>query len=281
MNQLIAQQAQVERGYVCVCSQHLVTCNLHDKTTPNTSHKTLQRALGVINITSSFPLQIPGVIEGVRFECLGARYILVVEKDAVFTYLCGQRIWDTLPCVVVTGCGYPPLSVRATVKKLSHQFSLPVLGLFDYNPHGLRILLTYKFGSRTMGLESHAFAVEEMRWLGVHHGDIFDSDGKCLIDESALQPWGVSDHRVFRGIRSQVEAMPMGNQHYSREVQLMEKTGVKAEIEALNTRCFDSLSSRGSSRRYYENSSSNTMFDLNQTQQYISRINHKYGDALR
>ncbi|CAI8016301.1 Meiotic recombination protein SPO11-2, partial [Geodia barretti] len=89
--------------------------------------------------------RIPGVIEGVRFECLGARYILIVEKDAVFTYLCGQRIWDTLPCVVVTGCGYPPLSVRATVKKLSHQFSLPVLGLFDYNPHGLRILLTYKF----------------------------------------------------------------------------------------------------------------------------------------
>ena len=94
-------------------------------------------------------MQIPGVIEGVKFESLGARYILVVEKDAVFTYLCGQRIWDTLPCVVVTGCGYPPLSVRATVKKLSYQFSLPVLGLFDYNPHGLRILLTYRSGSMT------------------------------------------------------------------------------------------------------------------------------------
>ena len=37
--------------------------------------------------------QIPGITEGVKFESLGARYILVVEKDAVFTYLCGQRIW--------------------------------------------------------------------------------------------------------------------------------------------------------------------------------------------
>ena len=188
------------------------------------------------------PQQIPGVIEGVRFQSLGASYILVVEKDAVFTYLCGQRIWDTLPCVVVTGCGYPPLSVRATVKKLSRQFSLPVLGLFDYNPHGLRILLTYRFGSRSMGLESHAFAVEEIRWLGVHHGDIFDSDEKCLVDESALQQWGVSDKRVFRGVQSQVFAM--GDPHYSREVQLMEKTRVKAEIEALNTRSFDSLEQR-------------------------------------
>lgn len=80
---------------------------------------------------------------------MGARYILVVEKgiaiktflfnckpfyeDAVFTYLCGQRIWDSLPCILMTGCGYPSLSVRALLKQLQTQFHLPVLGLFDYN----------------------------------------------------------------------------------------------------------------------------------------------------
>ena len=54
-------------------------------------------------------------------------------SDAVFTYLCGQRIWDNLPCIIVTGCGYPPLSVRAILKQLSDQFHIPILGLFDYN----------------------------------------------------------------------------------------------------------------------------------------------------
>ena len=53
--------------------------------------------------------------------------------DAVFTYLCGQRIWEHLPCIIITGCGYPPLSVRALVKKLSNQFGIPVVGIFDYN----------------------------------------------------------------------------------------------------------------------------------------------------
>ena len=188
-----------------------------------------------------FP-QIPGIIEGVKFGSLGARYILVVEKDAVFTYLCGQRIWDTLPCIIITGCGYPPLSVRATVKRLADQLSVPVVGLFDYNPHGVRILLTYKFGSARMGLESHAYAVDNIHWLGVHHDDIFDSEeeGRCVVDEAALQPWAPSDTRVFSGVQSEV--MSLGNPHYTREIQLMEKCRVKAEIESLNSRGgFDSL----------------------------------------
>lgn len=166
----------------------------------------------------------------------------MVEKDAVFTYLCGQRIWDTLPCIIATGCGYPPLSVRATVKKLACQFSLPVVGLFDYNPHGVRILLTYKCGSTRMGLESHAFAVDNIQWLGVHHADIFDEDGKSRVDESALQSWAPSDERVFRGLHTQV--MEMGSPHYSREMRLMGECRVKAEIEALNSRGFDSLEQR-------------------------------------
>lgn len=60
-------------------------------------------------------------------------FIFIHVIDAVFTYLCGQRIWDRLPCILITGCGYPPLSVRALVKTLSDQFEIPILGLFDYN----------------------------------------------------------------------------------------------------------------------------------------------------
>ena len=117
-------------------------------------------------------------------------------------------------------------------------FSLPVVGLFDYNPRGVRCLLT-KFGSTQMGLESHAFAVNDIRWLGVH---IFDQERKCLIDESALQPWVPSDERVFSGVQAQV--MEMGSPHYAREIQQIGEYKVKAEFEALNSRGFDSLEQR-------------------------------------
>ena len=155
---------------------------------------------------------------------------MVVEKDAVFTYLCGQRIWDSLPCVMVTGCGYPPLNVRAVVKDLSLQLQLPVLGLFDYNPHGVQILLTYKFGSTRMGLEGHAYAVD-IQWLGLHHADIMEA-GRPRVDGSALQPWAQSDDRVFDAVRARVQVMM--DPHYSREVALMGRARVKAEIEAIH-----------------------------------------------
>lgn len=174
-----------------------------------------------------------------RFESLGARYILVVEKDAVFTYLCGQRIWNSLPCILVTGCGYPPLSVRAVLKQLSDQLSIPILGLFDYNPHGVRILLTYKYGSTRMGMEAHSYAVD-IKWLGVHYSDLFDTcTEQPRVDTSALQQWGATDERVHTSVSTHVAAMDCP--HYSREVALMGKARVKAEIEALNNRGFDSL----------------------------------------
>ena len=201
-------------------------------------HESLSLDMLAVGLTYHLS-QVPGVIDGVHFQSLGARYILVVEKDAVFTYLCGQRIWDTLPCIIATGCGYPPLSVRATVKRLATELCLPVLGLFDYNPHGVRILLTYKFGSTRMGLESHAYAVD-IKWLGLHHSDIMGEGGQ--VEESALQPWAVSDERVFGGVAAQVQVM--GSPHYSREVQLMGECRKKAEIEALSRAGFDSLEQR-------------------------------------
>lgn len=174
-----------------------------------------------------------------KFESLGARCILVIEKDAVFTYLCSQRIWDSLPCILVTGCGYPPLSVRSVVKRLSDQLQVPLLGLFDYNPHGVRILLTYKHGSTRMGMEAHSYAVD-IKWLGVHYGDIFDSSsGQACVEASALQQWGVADERVYTGISSHVALMD--SPHHIREVELMGRVRLKAEIEALNNKGFDSL----------------------------------------
>jgi meiotic recombination protein SPO11 len=154
----------------------------------------------------------------------------VVEKDAVFTYLCGQRVWDSLPCIIVTGCGYPPLSVRAVIKELSVQLHLPVVGLFDYNPHGIQIMLTYKLGSTRMGLEGHAYAVD-LKWLGLHHSDIMEGDTP-KVEASALQAWAQSDERVFEAVKSRVDIM--GDPHYSRQIALMERAKVKAEIEAIH-----------------------------------------------
>jgi meiotic recombination protein SPO11 len=44
---------------------------------------------------------------------------------------------------------------------------LPVIGLVDWNPAGVSILVTYKLGNRRMGLEAAEYAVPRLAWLGV------------------------------------------------------------------------------------------------------------------
>lgn len=39
----------------------------------------------------------------------GARFILVVEKDAVFQSLVESRLHEQLPCVIITGGGWQPV----------------------------------------------------------------------------------------------------------------------------------------------------------------------------
>jgi DNA topoisomerase VI subunit A len=82
-----------------------------------------------------------------------ARAIVVVEKDAVFQRLLAEGLCNPttarLPLVLVTGRGFADLATRAFVSYLSAAYpQLPVLGLCDYNPAGIRILLNYRRGCR-------------------------------------------------------------------------------------------------------------------------------------
>ena len=47
-----------------------------------------------------------------------ARYLLVIEKDAIFQALTQDRLFDGLPCVMVTAKGMPDLATRAFCSKL-------------------------------------------------------------------------------------------------------------------------------------------------------------------
>ena len=44
-----------------------------------------------------------------------ARYILIIEKDAIFQRLTEDRLCDRLPCVLVTAKGLPDLATRQAI----------------------------------------------------------------------------------------------------------------------------------------------------------------------
>jgi meiotic recombination protein SPO11 len=49
---------------------------------------------------------------------------------------------------------------------------LPLVGLVDWNPSGVMILATYRFGSARSGLESPHYALPSLGWLGARSSQL-------------------------------------------------------------------------------------------------------------
>lgn len=154
------------------------------------------------------------------------KFILVVEKECIFQRLAEDRFFDKHPCVLVTAKGMPDIATRAFVWRCHTQLKLTVLGLSDWNPYGLGIMLAYKSGGGARGSESTAFNVP-LRWLGLHHAhaDRFD------VPASA---WQELTHRDMSRARGLLEHPSVQwHESYAEELHAMLRSDGKLELEAL------------------------------------------------
>lgn len=163
--------------------------------------------------------------------CSDARYLILVEKDAIFQRLAEDRLYNQLPCILITAKGYPDIATRFILHRLSQTFpNMPIFALVDWNPAGLAILCTYKYGSITMGLESYRYACN-VKWLGLRGDDL------QLIPQSAFQELKPRDLQIAKSLLS---SKFLQDKHRA-ELTLMVETGKRAEIEALYCHGFDFL----------------------------------------
>ncbi|PRQ17585.1 putative DNA topoisomerase (ATP-hydrolyzing) [Rosa chinensis] len=160
-----------------------------------------------------------------------ARYIIVVEKHAIYQRLVEDHVFNQIPSILITAKGYPDIATRLLLHRLSHAFpDLPILALVDWNPAGLAILCTFKFGSIGMGLEAYRYACN-VKWLGMRADDI------DLIPAEALVPLKPKDIQIAKSLMSS----DMLQESYREELTLMVESGQRAEIEALYCHGYDYL----------------------------------------
>lgn len=115
--------------------------------------------------TCSVP-QNPSAIKSIQSD---AEYILVVEKDTVFTRLIEENFLEKIgtKCVLVTAKGYPDVNTRVLLKKIASELHKPIYILVDADPYGFEIMCTYKFGSLEMVSNSEQLALaNSMEWIG-------------------------------------------------------------------------------------------------------------------
>ncbi|KAI9174407.1 hypothetical protein LWI28_016883 [Acer negundo] len=160
-----------------------------------------------------------------------ARYIIVVEKHAIFHRLVEDRVFNQIPSILITAKGYPDIATRFLLHRMSRAFpDLPIFALVDWNPAGLAILCTFKFGSIGMGLEAYRYACN-VRWLGVRGDDL------QLIPEQSLVPLKPRDLQIAKSLMSS----EILQENYREELALMVQSGQRAEIEALYYHGYDYL----------------------------------------
>ncbi|KAL3635606.1 hypothetical protein CASFOL_020153 [Castilleja foliolosa] len=161
-----------------------------------------------------------------------ARYIIVVEKHAIFQRLAEDRLFNQIPCILITAKGYPDIGTRLFLHRMSQEFpELPILGLVDWNPAGLAILCTFKYGSVAMGLEAYRYACN-VKWLGLRKDDI-----EQFVPQESLIPLKPKDHQIAKSLGSS----EILQDKYKEELAVMIESGHRAEIEALYIHGYDFL----------------------------------------
>jgi DNA topoisomerase-6 subunit A len=166
------------------------------------------------------------VIEFVRHE---AKYILLIEKDAVWTRFNEDKFWKREKCIILQGGGQPPRGVRRLVQRLHSELKLPVYVLVDNDPWGFYIYSVMKQGSINLAYESMRMAVPDARFVGLSS---FDKDKYKLPSNVAIRMDDGDNNRA-----KQMLAYPWFQaKQWQREIAEMVRSGLKFELEALSRR---------------------------------------------
>jgi DNA topoisomerase-6 subunit A len=166
------------------------------------------------------------VIQFVRHE---AKYVLLIEKDAVWTRFNEDKFWRREKCIILQGGGQPPRGVRRLVQRLHQELKLPVYVLVDNDPWGFYIYSVMKQGSINLAYESMRMAVPDARFVGLSS---FDKGKYKLPSNVAIK---MDDGDVSRA--RQMLAYPwFKDERWQREIQEMVRSGEKYELEALSRR---------------------------------------------
>jgi len=177
--------------------------------------------------------QIPSIVEPdvIHFKKNAARFVLLIEKGAVWQRFNKDRFWETQHCMIVHGGGQPPRGVRRLCYRMHQELKLPVYVLVDNDPWGYYIYSVVKQGSINLAFESQRMAIPAARFIGMSSFDATEFD----IPPHVPMPLTEEDRRRAK----EILAYPwFAKRTWQKEIRHMLSLGVKLELEALSNKHF-------------------------------------------
>lgn len=174
---------------------------------------------------------IPSIVEPdiVQFVKHEAKYVLLIEKDAVWSRFNEDKFWQREKCIILQGQGQPPRGVRRLVQRLNRELKIPVYVLVDNDPWGFYIYSVIKQGSINLAYESMRMAVPDARFIGLSS---FDAEKYDIPENISIK---MNDEDNARA-KQMMSYQWFQNKKWQREINEMVRTGRKYEIEALSRR---------------------------------------------
>eukprot|EP00591_Stephanopyxis_turris_P014877 CAMPEP_0195541100 /NCGR_PEP_ID=MMETSP0794_2-20130614/50909_1 /TAXON_ID=515487 /ORGANISM="Stephanopyxis turris, Strain CCMP 815" /LENGTH=458 /DNA_ID=CAMNT_0040675185 /DNA_START=165 /DNA_END=1541 /DNA_ORIENTATION=- len=173
---------------------------------------------------------IPPYIDKIENIKSDAEFILLVEKEAAYMRLAEDRFYHRYPCIIITAKGQPDVASRMFLSRIKTELQIPVLGLVDSDPYGLKILSVYMSGSKNMSYDSASLTTPDIKWLGLRPSDLkrYNLPEQCRLD--------MTPNDIKTGKELLKEDFIIKNPTWMKELEIMVKTKKKAEIQALSKR---------------------------------------------
>jgi len=189
---------------------------------------------------------IPPYIDKIENIQSDAEFILLVEKEAAYMRMAEDRFYHRYPCIVITAKGQPDVATRMFLSRITSELKIPVLGLVDSDPYGLKILSVYMSGSKNMSYDSASLTTPDIKWLGLRPSDLdkYDLPDQCRLD--------MTENDIKTGKELLKEDFIMKNPDWMKELEIMVKTKKKAEIQALSSFGFQYITEKYLPRKLKE-----------------------------
>ena len=158
---------------------------------------------------------IPPYIDKIDDITSDAEFVLLVEKEAAYMRMAEDRFYHKYPCIVITAKGQPDVATRMFLSRITSELEIPVLGLVDSDPYGLKILSVYMSGSKNMTYDSASLTTPDIQWLGLRPSDLdkYDLPDQCRLD--------MTENDIKTGKELMKEDFIMKNPKWMAELQIM------------------------------------------------------------
>ncbi len=171
--------------------------------------------------------QIPSDVDNdIEFVDVKAKYVLVVEKDAMWQRLNEDNFWKKENAIVLTPQGQASRGTRRIIRKFA-DMGIPVYVFTDSDAWGWYIYWTIKTGSINLAYIGDSVATPEAKFIGVTMSDLdrYDFLNKMTINATEVDLKRASEMMGYEWIKRHKE--------WVEELTRMLKSKKKLEQDAL------------------------------------------------